>query len=158
MALPQGREEYYLGLFQQAEANQDLQTLNNLRSQYLAESGAMTPTPTAPMTGQQAFQQSTQQYATPPPPQTGWLENMGVGLSEGFRQFGEDVDLQATRAADWLGLDDWANEQRRLRKGYDEATQEYGGYVDPRYDPKRVAIDLPGDFLDVDTSTIAQGH
>ena len=55
MALPQGREEYYLGLFQQAEANQDLQALNNLRSQYLAEDGAMTPTPTAPVTGQQAF-------------------------------------------------------------------------------------------------------
>ena len=34
MALPQGREEYYLSLFQQAEANQDRQARQNLRTQY----------------------------------------------------------------------------------------------------------------------------
>ena len=156
MALPQGREEYYLSLFQQAEANQDLQALQNLRTQYLAENSAVPVTPTAAMTGQRALQQSTPQYATPPSAPTNWFENVADAAKVGWQNIGPAVASGVTGAADILGYDDWANEQRRLREGYDAAVKEYGTFADvsPSYDPNRTVVNLPGEMFDLKSSGV----
>ena len=58
MALDQERSSYFLDLLRNAEASGDIAALNNIRQQYLTESG--TPEVYAPIAsvGQQAFQQS----------------------------------------------------------------------------------------------------
>ena len=58
MALDQERSSYFLDLLRNAEASGDIAALNNIRQQYLTESG--TPEAYAPIAsvGQQAFQQS----------------------------------------------------------------------------------------------------
>ena len=110
MALSEGRKLEYLRLFEEAEANQDIQALNNLKQMYHGEMGAATTAIAPPaVTGQQAFAQSN-----PPPemtPQTNWFENVADAAKIGWQNIGPAVASGVTAVGDKLGYDDWADQK-----------------------------------------------
>ena len=156
MALSEGRKLEYLRLFEEAEANQDIQALNNLKQMYHGEIGAATTAIAPPaVTGQQAFAQSS----APPEmtPQTNWFENVADAAKIGWQNIGPAVASGVTGVADILGYDDWADQKRRERSMYDQTVREYGTFADdisPGYDPGRIVVDMPGEMFDLKSSGV----
>ena len=156
MALSEGRKLEYLRLFEEAEANQDIQALNNLKQMYHGEMGAATTAIAPPaVTGQQAFAQSN----APPEmtPQTNWFENVADAAKIGWQNIGPAVASGVTAVGDILGYDDWADQKRRERSMYDQTVREYGTFADdisPGYDPGRIVVDMPGEMFDLKSSGV----
>ena len=132
MALDQERSSYFLDLLRNAEASGDIAALNNIRQQYLTESG--TPEAYAPIAsvGQQAFQQSKP---------SGWDIPLEA-IKAPMRGMGETI--AAIPGID-LGLGEamqsWAQPDAPTFAG--ELTQSWGPELMPQ-DVGGVVSNLPG--------------